>query len=78
MRVTVELREDAYRIANAMASEQKLSLGQILSGLSDLIVASNCPPSSNALERSAVTGLLTFRSARRVTSEDVKALEDDD
>ena len=74
MRTTLDISEDAYQIAKTVAREQKRSLGSVVS---DFIVGrlGNAPGSPNPAEEDAE--FPTFRCTRRVTSEDVRALDDD-
>jgi len=70
VRTTIELSEDAYRIAKGAATKQKCSLGR---AISQLIVDASGPISHN-VDISEQTGFPTFRCIRRVTPTDVAAL----
>ena len=75
MRTTVDLEDEAYLIAKSIAHDKNTSLGKVISKLIiDRVEPSETQP---PLVISPVTGLLTFRSYRRATTADVKALEDD-
>jgi hypothetical protein len=69
MRTTLDLTDEAYYIAETVAPETGQSLGIIVS---KFITESRRPPRSPA-EPSAVP---LFRCVRRVTSTDVRDLED--
>ena len=73
MRTTIDLSEDAYQIAKTVARERKESLGRVVSQM--IIGEASSPAGSNELRK--VGGFLTFTCGRRITSEDVKALEDE-
>ncbi len=74
VRTTIDLSDEAYHIAKAIAREQKRSLGNVVS---EFIIGAN----ENTGDRKDLTlganEILTFRCIRRVTSEDVKAMEDE-
>jgi len=70
VRTTLDLDDDAYQIAKTIAREQNRSLGHVVS---QLIKAQPSGPN-----HSFGDGFPTFRCVRRVTSEDVKALDDDE
>ena len=73
MRQTIEIRDDAYQIAKTVARERKQSFGQVVS---DFITGAFERPDSP--EVSGIEEQFpTFRCQRRVTSEDVKAIEDE-
>jgi hypothetical protein len=75
VRTTIDISNDAYHIAKTVAREQHRSLGAVVS---DFITGQlGRVPSSPALEEADFV-FPTFRSRRRTTSEDVKALEDDE
>ncbi|MEO8099644.1 MAG: antitoxin [Acidobacteriota bacterium] len=72
MRTTLDLSDDAYQIAKTVAREQKRSLGSVVS---DFILGRfNSPFPSRPSEDQIFP---TFRCGRVVTSEDVRALEDE-
>ncbi len=79
MRTTIDLPEDLHHIATALARATERSLSQTVTELirrglrSESAVAERAP----CYQISADTGLPLFRSARVVSSEDVRALEDD-
>lgn len=70
MRTTLELTEGAYQIAEAIPRKQNRSLGNLAS---DLITGRL--GSAPAPEPDTSSGFPMFRCVRRVTSEDVKALD---
>lgn len=71
VRTTLELTEEAYQIAKAIAREQNRSLGSVVS---DFITGRL--GSAPAPEPDTSSDFPMFRCVRRVTSEDVKALDD--
>ena len=71
VRTTLELTDEAYYIAKTVARETGESLGTTVS---KFITQSSVAPRKP--ERSG--GLPIFRCVRRVTSADVRALEDDE
>ena len=74
MRTTIDITDEAYHIAKAVAREQKRSLGSVVS---DFIIAR---PDASAKAEEALDlepGFPTFRCIRRVTSADVEAIEDE-
>lgn len=76
MRTTVDLDEDAYQIARTVSHERKISMGRVIS---EFITLRHALVAGAANEAAASEDELfpTFRCARRVTSEDVKALDDE-
>ena len=74
MRTTLDLSEDAYQIAKTVAREQKRSLASVVSDFvtGQIGIAMSSPPIAGGDEV-----FPTFRCVRRVTSEDVRALEDE-
>ena len=77
MRTTLELQDDAYQIARTVAREQHRSLGSVVS---DFITGAFSHVSRPDPEHASHGGddlFPTFRSTRRVTSEDVRALDED-
>jgi hypothetical protein len=72
VRITVNISDEAYYIAKAIARDQNRSLGRVIG---DLIMQSLKGPKSASIEMSDC-GFPTFRCAHLVTSDDVKALDD--
>ena len=72
MRTTLDLSEDAYQIAKTVAREQNRSLGGVVSDfiLARPVVVEKTPGKSKP-------AFPEFRCSRRVTSEDVKALDEE-
>ena len=72
MRTTLDLTPEAYHLAKAVARERKKSMGAVVS---DFIVP---PAKEEHSERivlgTSIAGFPTFRSGKRITSEDVKAM----
>ena len=74
VRTTIDISDEAYYIAKAVAREQKRSLGRVVS---DFIIAKKGGLEDAALDSTQPSGFPTFRCMRRVTSADVEALEDE-
>ena len=67
-------RSTSYYLAKAIARDQNRSLGRVVG---DLILQSSKGAKGASIEMSAY-GFPTFRCARPVTTEDVKALDDEE
>ena len=74
MRTTLDISDEAYYIAKAIARDRNRSLGRVVG---DLILQS-AKGSDNASITMSDYGFPTFRCTRPVTSEDVKALDDEE
>ena len=74
VRTTLDISDDAYYLAKAIARDQNRSLGKVVG---DLILQSSKGAKGAAIEMSDY-GFPTFRCTRAVTSEDVKALDDEE
>jgi hypothetical protein len=74
VRTTLDIADEAYYIAKAIARDQNRSLGRVVG---DLILRSAMAKEGPSLEMSDY-GFPTFRCARPVTTEDVKALDDEE
>lgn len=74
MRTTLDIPDEAYYTAKEIARDQKRSLGQVVG---DLILQSVKGTQQVSLTMSDY-GFPTFRCSRPVTSEDVKALDDEE
>jgi predicted transcriptional regulator len=74
MRTTIDLPEDLHRIARSIAHDRKVSLSRAVADL--LRQALDAGP--HPVDREIVNGLPVIRLGRPVTSEDVRALEDDE
>jgi hypothetical protein len=72
VRTTLDIPDEAYFLAKAIATDQKRSLGHVIG---DLILRSQTANGTD-IEMSDY-GFPTFRCVRPVTSEDVKALEEE-
>jgi methionine synthase I (cobalamin-dependent) len=74
VRTTLDLTDEAYQIAKTVARERNRSLGKVVS---DFIIGQlgSQPPAPTPSEDEVFP---TFRCIRRVTSEDVKALLDEE
>ncbi|MDZ7639696.1 MAG: hypothetical protein U5J83_15835 [Bryobacterales bacterium] len=73
VRTTLDIPDEPYYIAKTIARDRNRSLGNVVG---DLILEAACGKRTATMEMSDY-GFPTFRCARPVTSEDVKALEDD-
>lgn len=74
MRTTLDIADEAYYLAKAIARDQNRSLAQVVS---DLILQSAKGAKGAEITMSDY-GFPTFRCTRPVTSEDVKALDDEE
>ena len=74
VRTTLDISDEAYYIAKAIARDQNRSLGRVVG---DLILQSSKGAKGSSIEMSDY-GFPTFRCARPVTTEDVKALVDEE
>lgn len=74
VRTTLDIADEAYYIAKAIAQDQNRSLGRVVG---DLILQAS-KGSKDASIRMSDYGFPTFRCARPVTTEDVKALDDEE
>jgi hypothetical protein len=72
VRTTLDISDEAYYIAKAIARDQNRSLGRVVG---DLILQSAKGSKSASIKMSDY-GFPAFRCARPVTTEDVKALDD--
>ena len=74
MRTTVDLPDDLHELARAIARDTSRSLSDTIA---DLMRRGLRDAEPAALSRSERTGLSTIRLGTPITSEDVRALEDD-
>ena len=74
MRTTLDISDQAYYLAKAIARDQNRSLGRVVG---DLILQSCKGGQGTSIEMSDY-GFPTFRCVRPVTSEDVRALDDEE
>ena len=74
VRTTLDISDEAYYIAKAIARDQNRSLGRVVG---DLILQSSKGGKGASIKMSDY-GFPTFRCARPVTTEDVKALDDEE
>jgi hypothetical protein len=74
VRTTLDISDEAYYIAKAIARDQNRSLGRVVG---DLILQSTKGAKGASIKMSDY-GFPTFRCARPVTTEDVKALDDEE
>jgi hypothetical protein len=71
MRTTLDISDEAYFIAKAIARDQNRSLGRVVG---DLILQSSRRAKGASIEMSDY-GFPTFRCTRPVTTDDVKTLD---
>lgn len=74
VRTTLDISDEAYYIAKAIAQDQNRSLGKVIG---DLILRSVKETRGANIQMSDY-GFPTFRCARPVTSADVKALDEEE
>ena len=74
VRTTLDIPDEAYYLAKAIARDQNRSLGRVVG---DLILQSSKGAKSASITISDY-GFPTFRCARPVTTEDVRALDDEE
>ena len=74
VRTTLDISDEAYYLAKAIARDQNRSLGRVVG---DLILQSVNTRKGASIQMSDY-GFPTFRCARPVTTEDVKALDEDE
>ena len=74
VRTTLDISDEAYYVAKAIARDQNRSLGRVVG---DLILQSSKGAKGASIKMSDY-GFPTFRCARPVTTEDVKALDDEE
>jgi hypothetical protein len=72
VRTTIDISDEAWHIAKAVAREQNRSLGSVVS---DFIVGRYQPAPAKA--SSSKSPFPSFRCVRRVTTADVEAQEDE-
>ncbi len=72
VRTTLDISDEAYYIAKAVAREQKRSLGNVVS---DFITAKRAAGGELEADIPAQAGFPTFRCIRRVTTGDVADLQ---
>ena len=74
VRTTIDIADEAYYLAKAIAQDRNASLGRVVG---DLILQSLRTPDTVKAGTSDY-GFPIFHCARPVTSEDVKALDDEE
>ena len=81
MRTTIELPDRLHRIATGLAHDTGRSLSQTVADLMERgleqPLAQLPAGRSRGFARHATTGLPVVRSVRRITADDVKALDDE-
>ncbi len=74
VRTTLDISDEAYYFAKALARDQNRSLGRVVG---DLILQSAKSAKGATVEMSDY-GFPTFHCSRTVTTDDVKALDDEE
>ena len=77
MRTTIDLPDAKHQQLRAIAAKRAISLGQLVTELTDAALGNrpkNAP--EHTLERSPVTGFLTLKLGRPISSQEVAALLD--
>lgn len=74
MRTTIDLPDDLHRIASAIARDEGVTLSEAVSRLIRRGLFDGAPGVSSP---DAETGLVFVRVGRPITSDDVRALEDE-
>lgn len=75
MRTTVDLPDDLHHIATSIARDSRTSLSETIARLLRLAIGA---PTSAKITTSPRTGLDVITLGRTVTSEDARALDDDE
>ncbi|MEP7351816.1 MAG: hypothetical protein ABI824_01155 [Acidobacteriota bacterium] len=76
MRTTVDLTDEAYHVAKAVARERNVSLGKVVSEF--ILQRAGSPATGSRDFPRSAAGFPTFSSDRKITSEDVRVLLEDD
>jgi hypothetical protein len=74
VRTTLDLPEDLHRIATSLARDQGTSLSEAVTNLLRRAIGT---PGTAEVSMSERTGLSTIRLGRPITSDDVRALDDE-
>lgn len=74
VRTTLDIPDEAYYLAKAIARDQDRSLGRVVGDL----ILQTAKGAKGSTIRMSDYGFPTFRCSRPVTSEDVKALDDEE
>lgn len=75
MRTTIDLPETKHRQLKAISAKRAISLGQLITELTDLALRANVEPVDRpTLLPSPVTGLLTLSVGRSISSAEVSSL----
>ena len=75
MRTTIDLPDDLHRQARSLARDSQRSLSEVVT---DLVRRGLHTGATAMLERNARTGLPTLNLGTTITTEAVRALEDDE
>jgi hypothetical protein len=73
VRITLDISDEAYYVAKSIARDQNRSLGRVVG---DLILQSSKGGKGASIKMSDY-GFPTFRCSQPVTTEDVRALDDE-
>ena len=75
MRTTIDLPELKHRQLKAISAKRAISLGQLITELTDLALRTNVEPAERStLLPSPQTGLLTLSVGRQISSAEVSSL----
>jgi hypothetical protein len=72
VRTTLDISDEAYYVAKAIARDRNCSLGRVVGGL----IVQSSRGAAGASIKTSDYGFPTFRCTRPVSTEDVKALEE--
>ncbi len=75
VRTTIDLPDDLHRITTSIAKDTSRSLSETVADLLRRALGSEPEPEIN---RHPVTGFPTMRLGRPITTEDVRAIEDEE
>lgn len=77
MRTTVDIPDQKHALFVALARERGVSLSKLLVELAESALAPDVERGRALLQRSDVTGLLTFSTGKPITHEQVRKLLED-
>lgn len=74
MRTTIDLPDDLHRIATSIARDREVSLSE---AVAQLLRGAICTSTTAQVVTSERTGIERIRLGRTITSDDVRALDDE-
>jgi hypothetical protein len=74
MRTTIDLPDDLHEITRAIAHDSQQTLSETVAGLLRRALEA---PSTSAIEDDELTGMPLIRLGRPITTDDVRAVDDD-